>query len=190
MLAGSASDRIRFEEAFKENAEKYRAAGDLSFTDWRNVNNNDLSSGTLQLFYRKRLNNDGTYEFLDVRPRKDGTFYAKNFVLNANAEKPEDHREVLTEAVFFSPLADDLPELMAEMALDSQEKYLEELIYGYPENQFVGKNFRGVDAKDSKDCICSKDEVRIMAGRLGIDPDFTVPAHIHEHFDPEHNREF
>lgn len=190
MLAGTASDRIRFEQNFKANAEQYRIAGSLSMTDWRNQNNEPLNSGNPLLYFRKRLNNDGTYEILDVRPDSvSGLYYAKFVTLNLNVESPEKHARALEDSLYNGATLSDVEAFYSDFAMDSGIMYLQELLYGYPEEHFQGINYRNETASFYKDCLCSESEVRAFAESLGIDVDFIVPMDIAAHFDAEHNRD-
>ena len=191
MLAGTASDRIRFEQELRKNAETYKASGDLSFTDWRNNSNEPLSSGKTLLFYRKRLNNDGTYELLDVRPDANtGLYYAKFLTLNINEESIEKHKAVLEDTLYDCGAEwDDLQSFYDDLAIDAGVAYLQELLYGYPESHFSGTNSKGNTVTKYGDCLCTEEELRAFASSLSIDLDFVVPYGTNHHFDEEHNRD-
>lgn len=193
MLAGSNSDRIRYEQAFRANAAKYREAGDItSMTEWKNQVNKPLGAGVPLIFFRKRMNNDGTYEILDVRPdANSGLYYAKKVTLNVNEESFEKHKEILKDSLFDSATAiSDLMSFFDDIAEDAGFMYLQDLLYLYPDDTFEGVTAKGAVAKEWKDCLCTEAELRDFADKLSIDVDFVIPEHIFHHFEDEHNNEF
>lgn len=206
MFYGTQSDYIRAEQEFRKNAKKYRDAGDnSSMTDWAVFRNHPITEPVTDetLYFRKRLNHDGTYEVLYAKKDKNrrngervwdsGLYYAKLITINVNEDSPAKHRDIL-----------DVPwsgcnyvweeDMYSSDGSDTGAEYINELLfnawYHGAEDRFPGLNYKGELATEQKDFFCTDEQLRSFANSLGIDIGFKIPSDVYGHLDPEHTYEF
>jgi len=207
MFNGTQSDKIRLEQSFRANAKKYQEAGDTtSMTDWEVYNNKPITELDIDeaAYYRKRLNNDGTYALLWVEKDRtfrkgeygwanywdSGLYYAKLITINVNEETPEKYRDMVGFPFSECKTVWEEDSMFSELGHDTGAAYIWDLMFSCPKETFEGKNYKGETVRDAKDCLCTMEQLRAFGESMNLDISYKIPDHIYNHWDPEHNREW
>ena len=174
-IVGSMDQWVRHEIEFLKRTKHYREIGDTTtMSDWFEVDGSNVDTCSVNYWFRKRANGDGTYEFLcfSKADEEGKSFYAKTFTMNYHEIENNDSDERYHAALVESGCLGCPPECSLRLGEDHGGQIIRGLISssgGYW--MLDGYDIHGnlIPAGEYLAAACSKEELLAYCEERGLD---------------------